>query len=257
MHIYILCFCIIFLQSISCTIKKKEGKKIKNNSNKYIDFNYKIIHKDTIFYCKYIEVNEPIEKKLYKDSAEYNVYIREIDINYPIRLYNYSEQKPVANETPFARHDRDFLQIGSEKFIFDKLEFKDSLTKECPKYFALRNAYSFYFNKDTFFVGFFEATRSRSKPNYLICLFNITNKDKPNLLLFEYQASHTIDCLGDFNQDGYLDFAHKVQLENKLTCKTLKNGNFEELEEFYLTIIDSPHEPKIDLQKSRWFFKLK
>ncbi|MEO1654501.1 MAG: hypothetical protein AAFU64_13230, partial [Bacteroidota bacterium] len=99
-------------------------------------------------------------------------------------------------------------------------------------------------------------THNSTYPNFLMCLFDLSNQEMPELILSEYQASYEIHCLGDFNQDGRLDYAHRVQLGDKLICKSLRKGEFKEMKHYFLTIVHSPHEPKIDLDKSKWFFDL-
>ena len=270
-----LCYFIFIISGCSYYSKKDaEHTSLENQSNKYqeevkkevalktenpnlILLDYKMLAKDSLKYFEYTNLRNSTKTTLYRDSADYDQYYTLIDKEYKIEMYNFSPQKPDYNSpAPWANHDRDYMKIAGKKFIFDQIISEKSYPHWDLRPFTNSVDYLFYFNGRRYFAAFFCSSTASTHPNLLLCLFDLTTKVAPELIFFEYQASFDIHCLGDFNQDGNLDFASRDQLGNKLICKTLKNNKFEEIEGYYLTIVDSPHEPKIDLDKSKWFFDL-
>lgn len=245
---------------ISCNNLKntiaQESKSSEKKNHKLVTFDYKLLSKDSLICSQYTNLRHYTITTLLRDNVTYDQYSFQIDEEYGIKIYNYSPQKPDYNSpNPFANLDRDYLQIGNEKYIFDQILYGEDYKKYLNS-MTIGNAYFFSFNNKNYFVCFITSATNSSHPNFLICLFDITVKESSELVLFEYQASYDIHCLGDFNQDKRLDFAFREQLGNKLICKTLNNNKFEILEGYHLKIIDSPHDPKIDLNNSNWFFDL-
>lgn len=232
----------------------------KATKQRYIVFNYQSLMRDTLNYFKYKNDSKVrITQFQRRDGIEYKSYLREIDNENEINLCVYSPQEAsFENSTPFLNHARDYIQIQGKKFIFDQLIHGDGYKylNEPPNSMVLMNAYKFDFNRRAYFAAFFITALSSSNPDFYIVLFDITQKFNPLLLLSEYQASRDINCLGDFNQDNKLDFA-QYHFGDKLFCKTLrKNNQFKKLNGYYLTIVHSTFEPKVDLEESNWFFDL-
>lgn len=255
------CFSLFLL--IGCYFSVKNDKKASNLSTKkpdssFIDFSYKILAKDSIVYKLYAHVEKPLSFSYYRDGIRYGRNETTIDKEYDIVLYNFSQQKPDTGKAPFAKHDRDFLRVGSKKYVFEEIFGNLNYLKTYPTLiYMFMKAYFFEFDKKKYFVAFFNSSMNRTHPNYLVVLVDLTIKNNPILVLCEYQASDDIHCFGDFNQDNRLDFAYRVQLGDSLICKTLINNKFEDIKGYHLVIVNSPFNPKIDLQKSKWFFDLK
>ena len=261
-----LSYLIIFIFSQSCIvkntteIKKKDIKLVstEETNQKLIPFDYRILMKETLKYFRY-EKKNVIETSLRRDSIEYKSYFYKLDEINEIALCVHSPQEAVFESgTPYLYHARDYLLIGDKKFIFDELIYgeKYKYLKEPPKSMILMNSYKFDFNEKKCFVAFFVTALSSSNPDFYIILFDISQKTIPLLLLSEYQASEDIHCLGDFNQDNQLDYA-QYHFGDKLEYQTLgANNQFEKKEDYYLTIVSGSYKPKIDLEKSKWFFDL-
>lgn len=253
-------FILLSLNCSQATKNKKVTSEEKADVKRMIPFSYSILSKQPLEYSQY-NIHNPIQKTLYRNGEPYFMSQTIIDAELGIAMYSFGHQKPDSSATPYLSHDRDYLQVGNVQYMFDKM-FQEMLNLEKYNAFEKRlyflvNACSFSFNDRKYVVAFVNGAHNSNYPNCLTMLFDMTVKEKPELILCEYQASSMVDCFGDFNQDGNLDYAYREQLGNKLICKTLKNGSFEEVKGYYLTIVDSPHEPKIDLNKSKWFFDLK
>jgi hypothetical protein len=230
---------------------------IKKTDDKFIELDYRLLSKDTLKYFQYANSDMAKTKTiLEKDGEDYEQYLSKIGENYQINVCNYTPQKPdFKSSAPYATHDRDYIQIGKHKFIFDNILFGNEYKNEYPLNYSLQRAYNFEFDNKKYFVAFFINAFMTTRPDYLITLFDMTQKENPLLILSEKQFWRDIHCLGDFNQDGRLDYA-QYSGKNELICKTLnKNNYFETMKDYYL-IIRHTTKHEIDLKNSKWFFDL-
>jgi hypothetical protein len=146
-----------------------------------------------------------------------------------------------------------YLFMGKQKFIFDDIAGNNE------EYFIQTcgfTPYYFSFQKRTFLLFVIHQAANGNYVDYLLILFDITQLQKPKVVLSMYDASISPECFGDFNGDGYLDFAHRNNGGTKLECYSLYKDKFKKLDNIELTLTGREGNLQIDLSKSKWFFDL-
>lgn len=226
-------------------------------TNRYIPFSYKILAKDSFPYKVYKYETATIEEHILVKNPQfpYKYEKAAFDKTLGFVIHHYDFQKPDSNNRPFAYHDRAYFELLGKKYVFDRYNEGESYLDTHPRYFSFSNAYVFTSGGREYFLLLGHQLTNSSKPNFMTWLFDITDRTAHKEILYTHQGCYTIDCFGDFNQDGKLDFVHKIARDGYLTCKTLVGDKFVDIPNYYITTT-LEYEQRIDLKNSKWFFDL-
>jgi hypothetical protein len=143
--------------------------------------------------------------------------------------------------------------INKKRFVFDKIAgYSNEKTLD---YCEINPFYFSFKNRDFLLFRAFKCMSS-NYCDFLMVLFDVTQKDKPKIILCEEDAEASPDCFGDFNNDGYLDFAHRSNSKKRLECYSLYDDKFKKLENVYLILNGDEHNLQVNTSQSKWFFDL-
>lgn len=154
---------------------------------------------------------------------------------------------------------RDYITYRGRKILIDSLFWKDNLPTDNTFMTLFDNMYKFTLSKHTYLALFaWDGRKSTSRPNFLVLLIDYSNPDEISFPLVDYQASEDINCFGDFNSDGELDYIKwGVGWEycDTVFSYSLINGVFTLDKEHYVTIDKEVAigEYEIDFRKSHWW----
>jgi hypothetical protein len=227
-----------------------------NRSN--LIFSYDILSLDTLNYKSITQDQFEfiIENKIKinNDYAKYEKrYLIDSNLNLLYTKYNSSNLDTL---TPY----RDKIEFLGRTIIIDSIFYGDDFSLKCfPRASALNKVYKFSFENREFICFYIQdITNPDSHLNTSVLLFDITNRNKINLVLNAFQASEDLKCFGDFNNNNKLDFV--LWTYGNSFSDTL---NFYELEptinEFilddshYLVITEIENTYYVDLDRSKWF----
>jgi hypothetical protein len=236
--------------------KIEKDTKYNFQHNNYVSFKYSLISKIRVNYHTISDSNfRIIETKNINFGLknQTTLDIKEIDKEYRIYLHNYNFHEDIY---PYYR---------DKIFILDKSYYIDSLlynkkfnSKSKPLHLAYMIGYKFWYNNKSYIGLYFNnLLNPTSNPNYYVILFDITDKNNIKIIATDEQASYNIDCFGDFNGDGFLDFAYWYYYTDTLKCYTIKNNTLNIIKDKYLVLKESENRYKIDINKSKWFFEIK
>jgi hypothetical protein len=223
-----------------------------SSAQQNINFDYKLLAKDTISYKIMPKLGEQIIK-IGNDKLAKKQYIYNLDTLQKIAIVVYNNK--YSPEGEFSTN-RDYIKIKNNKYIVDKLYYGESYLKNDPLALGFR-CYKFNFLERNFISFFFTiANYSSANQNTFVVLFDVTNIENPKLLLTSFQEAYTPLCFGDFNNDGLLDFFAKSRVQNYNSCYYFENDKKKLHKNIKLYIVGSPFSPKIIPAKSKWFFDL-
>jgi hypothetical protein len=155
---------------------------------------------------------------------------------------------------------RHVIEINHSRFLIDKLWYGNRFKKETsqPIFIGIDGCYYFSFNHRkyvAFFINdlYFPTT---SDINKILLLFDVSERQKPELITIERQACHNLDCFGDFDNDRQLDYASWNTHNNVLHCYSLADGKLKRRKNYYLFINNKKGDYWIEKSKSRWFFEI-
>jgi len=141
-------------------------------------------------------------------------------------------------DTAVTNSRRDYILLGSKKVIIDSLiwgiNVENSLFVRTPSF----TSYLFAFNEKEYIASFAQdCAVSSNRPNIIFILFEKSGEDF-DVIFSDYEASDTILCLGDINNDNNLDY---IQLalpftSDSLYLLSLRNQTFVRDDDYFVVI---------------------
>lgn len=262
---------LLFLLFISCNIdyskkEKLQNKKIIKQENNKISFEYKKLHQKPTLKYKKIDSIFDYKNKIKKIETEnYITDFCDFDITHKIRFHQngvfFIKNNKKTNFPDITRAY--FLFDGKQIFVEDYLIPKDTLSSikgYAPRVYHLKNAYKIEIGQKKFIAVYINNLLSNfTNFNMMIFLFDITSQTA-SLILAEKQGSSNVDCFGDWNDDGNLDYFHKIgrmETTEKIYVKSLKNNIWVTDSTKYIFLEGNFHQQIIHIKKSKWYFGLK
>ena len=220
----------------------------------YPEFSYEMLAKDTIR-CRELSVfrskhSEPLIIRKGKPD-ENMLYVTLLPSTHQIELYQYARCSEGV-------YERDYIEINGQEFVPDKLYYGKKLSASSDRICTdIASGYEFVFGEKSYLVLHLYWPFSSSRSGTELLLFDVTNPKKIIPYAMGKQGCPDIKCFNDFDKDGHLDFVDYSGRADRANVYTLKNTGFELNPSYYLVIRDDSFRGYIDLDKSRWFFKLK
>lgn len=169
-----------------------------------------------------------------------------------------------------ANNKSEYLIYLNKKINLDSL-FINAIngSTKYQTYVKFENYYNFIFNNRNFVV--FRVSERRFFRNvlyYHLILLEIKNDKILTNFAFIDCPEETLNCFGDFNFDGNLDFIDWKKMSNQISLYSLRNSKFIKEKEF---IIVKPSKNErifqkknddlfnyslVNVKKSKWFYKL-
>ena len=236
----------LLLASPKYDIKDSSKKDCISN---YIDFKYSILTKNSL---KYSKLDIDPENIIFSKDDSNVTFLEMIDLNNKIFLktFKYCDKFP-----PYKYRCK--ISILGFSYNIDSLLFgQDYSDSSAPILASLLTEYIFDF-QDKRYIALFISDEcvNSSRANYMVLLFDITDKKNVIPITIPFQGSDDINCISDFNNDGNLDFAYLLDgMSGKLTFFTLKNNHFVKDDRYFVVVKTIDGVLKIDTCKSNWFF---
>ncbi len=270
-------FFILCLMSACSTLSPKEEKKIKEVKKHHskIEFQYKKLHQKSTLKYKEVDSFSVFKNKpeIFK-SINYDTQFRDLEITTNITFHEnskifYKDFKGDFDKITYSDVVRAYFLVNQEKMYLDNLVFSiDNISKlqtklkqtDRPAWYVYNNSFVFQLKNKKFISCFGNAVLENST-NILrfIFLFDITT-NIPKLVLANSQESNDIDCFGDWDNDGNLDYFHKtyrMQETKKLYVQSLKNDVWVTDSTKYIFLEGTFQKQIINVDKSKWYFDLK
>ncbi len=275
----IILFCFI---SCDTNSSKKETlqviKKQEKKQESKIIFEYKKLHqKPILVYKKADSLSLFKNKRQSFRTQDYMTDFQDFEITPNIWFHqngilfriNQKENLRLPDITR-AYFTFNYKKVFLDYVIFEKLSKENTEEPESNEeyhfnYFRhfpyhLESVYNFQLGKKTFVVVFMWTVFTNSTNfSMKIALFDITT-NIPKLVLVDSQESKNMDCFGDWDNDGNLDYFHKtyrVQETKKLYVQSLKNDVWTTDSTKYIFLEGSFQKQIINVDKSKWYFDLK
>lgn len=262
---------LLFLVSCNADYSKKEKLQTENiikQKTEKITFQYNKLHqKSTLNYQK-VDTNILFKNKIQLlKNEDYDTEFHDIEITPNIIFHQNGIIHWKNNDKkPFSDMIRAYFLLNHKQIFLDDIFFSKDSTKNWwkkghyPYIYPLKSVYNLQLKEKKFVIVYINTYLSNSTDFAMnIFLFDITS-EIPHLVLVDRQESINMDCFGDWNNDGNLDYFHKkyrMQETKKLYVKTFKNDIWVTDSTKYIYLEGNFHQQIINIDKSRWYFDLK
>lgn len=245
-------FCFISILIFSCQqIKKNERLRIKNNDTLYFNDVYKTVNQDTLKHSAFFK-----PRISYIDTLENNI-LRVWICDSLKNIYSYEFMK--FQEYPKI-NERNYITAYNRKIVLDSLFFNGIYPEDFTLMTPYFNTYSFnYMNKEYIALFSINARTSTILSNYVLILFDITDRLNVKIVLHKIQASDDIKCFGDFNNDNvldYIDWTVGYAYTDTIHFYSINGSVFEKNSNYYILTkrLFNQYEFIIDKENSKWFY---
>jgi hypothetical protein len=171
-----------------------------------------------------------------------------------------------------AKRKSEYLKYYDQIFEINRL-FSNNIARykmEKPIYLFIYSPDYFKFNGEDFILLTCEERVFRRDGRYVhYILMKIKDRKCTDIYAF-YNSSESINCFGDYNNDGLLDYMGWGIDVNTIYLYSLKDNKFSKDKEHYIIVEPSDEQKeywklwgknldwytKIDLNESKWFFPL-
>ncbi len=266
----IILFCLISCDTRSSKkeklqIIKKEEKKQENK----IEFQYKKLHQKSTLKYKEVDILNLFknERQGFR-TQDYMTDFQDFEITPNIWFHQNGMLFRINQKENVRLPDitRAYFTFNYKKVFLDyifygshqKDEYYFSFSFHVP--YFLQRVYNLEIGQKKYLLiyvyGHFNGT---TVYDMNIFVFDTTT-NTPKLVLANSQESKNMDCFGDWDNDGNLDYFHKIyrmQETKKLYVQSLKNDVWVTDSTKYIFLEGSFHKQIINGDKSKWYFDLK
>jgi len=126
---------------------------------------------------------------------------------------------------------RNVIQLFDNVYKIDSLFFLENFNSDSPAIVnTLGSVYEFNFYSKKLIAFYFQnLSYSITFPNSLILMFDITDSVRVKYIYVGMQASENLNCFGDFDNNGVLDYAkwsYGYDFVDSIKCYQLENEKF-------------------------------
>lgn len=227
-----------------------------------VEFSYDLLNDDSLEYELilpdkfFLQCENKIKFKNRLNDYIESVYVIDSILN--IKYFSYIQRR-FKEDSSFS-FQRDKLEVLGISINLDSLSYGEYYTETIePRVSALNGLYKFNFASRKYLCFYIQDI---TNPNYMlntkILLLDITDLKQIKIVLQDLQASENLQCFGDFNNNGKLDFASwsfGYNFRDTLQLYELESNRnrFILNDTHYLVLIDSMSGYYINLNKSKWF----